>query len=417
MPAIVELKDSERVKLKKLLKNLNLGFPFSGFAEAYIAMLDGAAVSLTDEQKRELPVLINNLNLGFAHLDAGKLLVGLLDQHTQHDTAQAMTHTQITKLGELLNHLNLGLNEMDVGGHIMKAVIALSSGAIAKPPLAWDSAPASTGTIGDPITFSWKGGSGDYDITATDGSAQIDHKTQPEKSYSVVTTGKNAGDWVITVIDNTTKETLTATVTMSAAAPAKTVAGKTLDAKVGGSKIPAAQLFTYSGNASIADVTGVTDVAGKATWDNTKKELTLADAVTGNFTVTFAVGADTTKGADISFTNATAKPAPVLRTLKVASGSAADKLTVDNTDPAAPKVTAVKGTNGSVLVQVGTETGAALGTLTLTNSDATKATATVDATNKAQINIVPLATGPANVTIKSGSVSIVLAITVSDTAP
>ncbi|HHA3594121.1 TPA: hypothetical protein ACODIZ_003648 [Salmonella enterica subsp. enterica serovar Newport] len=126
MPAIIELKEVERAQLIKLLNNLNLGFTFTGFGEAFVAMLDGAPVTLTHKQKAELPTLINNLNLGFAHLNAGALLVGLLDATTQRDAAKAMTNKQKAGLKDLLNRLNLGLHKHDVGGLVELAIDTLS---------------------------------------------------------------------------------------------------------------------------------------------------------------------------------------------------------------------------------------------------------------------------------------------------
>ncbi|EON2339027.1 hypothetical protein ACLLKL_001997 [Escherichia coli] len=328
MPAIVTLDAVERAKLIKLLNNLNLGFTFSGFGEAFVAMLDATPVHLTDEQKAELPTLINNLNLGFAHINAGELLVGLLDATTQQDTAKAMTASEVATLKDLLNRLNLGLHKQDVGGLVEAVVDHALAGNPVTVALAWDGAQPTAAKLGTGFNLKWKGGTGaagKYDVTSTVGSEKPDQQTVTGQTATVTPDAADpTGDWVIVVTDNVTKETITTTVAVSAATP-------------------------------------------------------------------------------------------VLKTLKVASGTATDKLTVDNTDPAAPKVAMVTGTNGSVLVQVGTQAGATLGTLQLTNSKDATATATVDATNKAQINLVPVAAGTTNLTIKSGTVSIVLAITV--TAP
>lgn len=76
----------------------------------------------------------------------------------------------------------------------------------------------------------------------------------------------------------------------------KTVTAKTGITKPAGSVIPAADLFTFSTAtstalaASAADVTGVTGTG--ATWDNTKKELTLTAAASATpLALTFTVGA------------------------------------------------------------------------------------------------------------------------------
>ncbi|ENW4943679.1 hypothetical protein ACFLMW_003830 [Salmonella enterica] len=187
-----------------------------------------------------------------------------------------------------------------------------------KAAIAWDGPQPSTGTIGTPLVFQWKGGSGNYDFAAAMSGKEFDRNTQTATTYSLVTAGKTAGTWAISVTDNGTNDTITTTVTV--AAPVKTVDGKTLDGKIGGTVIPKADLFDLS-NAALTDVTGVTTVQGKATWDNTAGTLTLGEDITDDFTVTFAVKTGVVKGTDISFTNVVPKtkltPITPVPTLKV----------------------------------------------------------------------------------------------------
>ncbi|EGK7902721.1 hypothetical protein Q6I89_004385 [Salmonella enterica] len=186
MPAIIELNAADREKLIKLLKNLNLGFTFSGFAEAFTAMLDGAPVHLSDEQKRELPVLINNLNLGFAHLDAGRILTGLVDATTQKATAAGLSNEEVHQLTELLNHLNLTAKELDIGGMTAAAVTSIAFTPVqpAKPKATIVAAPAkAAATGGDTIHLA--------DMFTLTGitPAQIDFAVNPTAAGSVNAAG------------------------------------------------------------------------------------------------------------------------------------------------------------------------------------------------------------------------------------
>ncbi|EAB4417301.1 hypothetical protein D7B12_17885 [Salmonella enterica] len=126
MAAIIELTNQERRKLIKLLNNLNLGFVFSGFGEAFVAMLDGAPVTFEDKKRHDLVHLINNLNLGFAQLKAGDLLVGLMDAATQKATAQAMTDQQTRTLKHLVTNLNMGFAHTAIGSYIQAAINGLN---------------------------------------------------------------------------------------------------------------------------------------------------------------------------------------------------------------------------------------------------------------------------------------------------
>lgn len=149
MPAIVTLTTSERATILKLLNDLNLGFPLSGFAEAYLAMLDGAPVTLTALQKRDLPSLIDNLNLGFAHINAGELMVGLLDAGTQKATAAALKPEQITKLHDLFNRLNMGTFKHDIGGKLQAVITKLNT--VVPVAAVVDGKTVAAGTIGGAV--------------------------------------------------------------------------------------------------------------------------------------------------------------------------------------------------------------------------------------------------------------------------
>lgn len=303
MPAIVDLGAVERAKIIKLLNNLNLGFTFSGFGEAFVAMLDGTPVHLTDEQKKELPHLINNLNLGFAHLNAGDLMVGLLDGTTQQATAKAMTEKEVAGLKDLFNRLNLGLHKQDVGGLIQAVVDHANAGGTVKVALAWDTTPPSTATLGTAFTLTWKGGTGaagQYDITGSVGTDKPVQQTVTGQTATITPDASaKTGDWVIVVTDNATKETITATIAVSAPAPVKTITGKgditgkkTLDV------IPADDLFTYA-NTDKSGITDVTASPAKATWNKTAKTLTIAKDASGDITLTFTVGAGINKAGTV----------------------------------------------------------------------------------------------------------------------
>ncbi|EIW6162811.1 hypothetical protein MF451_003808 [Salmonella enterica subsp. enterica serovar Saintpaul] len=303
MPAIVELSAVERAKIIKLLDNLNLGFVFSGFGEAFVAMMDGTPVHLTADQKQELPTLINNLNLGFAHLNAGDLLVGLLDASTQQTTAKAMTAKQAADLKALLNNLNLSLHKHDVGGLVQAVIDHAHAGGTVTAKLAWDATPPTAATLGTAFTLSWKGGTGSagqYDITGSVGTDKPVQQTVTGQTATITPDASaTAGNWVFVITDNATKETITATIAVSAPAPVKTITGKgditgkkTLDV------IDADDLFTYS-NTDKSGVTGVTASPNKATWNNTAKTLTIAKDASGDITLTFTVASGTNKAGTV----------------------------------------------------------------------------------------------------------------------
>ncbi|EDY2030029.1 hypothetical protein GTB64_004471 [Salmonella enterica] len=145
MAAIVTLSQTQKDALVKLLNNLNLGFVYSGFGEAYVAMLDGAPVTFEAKKRAELVHLINNLNLGFAHINAGELLVGLMDSATQADTAKALTQKERDALVLLMDRLNLGVSHAGAAEQLDAVVNGgLKGGATATGPVTITS-PAATG--------------------------------------------------------------------------------------------------------------------------------------------------------------------------------------------------------------------------------------------------------------------------------
>lgn len=225
MAAIIELTDQQRAQLLKLLNNLNLGFVYSGFGEAFIAMLDGTPVTFEDKERAELVHLINNLNLSTWHLKAGDLLVGLMDSATQAATATDMTERQIAQLGGLLQHLNIGLDQVKIGALVNAAVPAIvAANAVPAPALEWDGAAPASGTIGTDVNFKWKGGTPNYKVTIKN-PAGTDHDTRSPMSdvtYSLHTTSQAAGNWTI-IIEDAAGVQLTKTITMAAAKVLKTI--------------------------------------------------------------------------------------------------------------------------------------------------------------------------------------------------
>ncbi|EBA6160089.1 hypothetical protein BIW22_20970 [Salmonella enterica] len=199
MAAIVTLTATRKAKLVKLLNNLNLGFVYSGFGEAFTAMLDGAPLTLDEAHKAELKHLINNLNLGTFHAKAGDLLVDLMDHGTANATAQAMTEAQTTQLAALFHNLNMGLAEVDVGDLIVTSVADL---AVSAPKLLWNGAAPTKGTVGKDLSFNWKGGTAPYTVKLTDPS-NADTTKGPDNAltYTFATTGKAAGKWSLVVED------------------------------------------------------------------------------------------------------------------------------------------------------------------------------------------------------------------------
>lgn len=217
MAAIVTLTEARKAKLVKCLNNLNLGFVFSGFGEAFAAMIEGAPLTLDEAKKAELKHLINNLNLGTFHAKAGDLLVDLMDHGTSNATAKAMTEGQKTQLAALFHNLNMGLAEVDVGDLIVAAVEDLGH-PTAAPKLVWDGTVPTTGTIGKDVDFAWKGGTPDYKVTIKN-PAGTDHDTRaamPDLTYSMHTTSQAAGDWTI-IVEDAAGVQLTQKVTMAAA--------------------------------------------------------------------------------------------------------------------------------------------------------------------------------------------------------
>ncbi|EJG5414262.1 hypothetical protein NAD41_000863 [Salmonella enterica] len=221
MAAIVNLTETQKAKLVKMLNNLHLGFVYSGFGEAFVGMINGTPVVMSQEQKAELRHLINNLNLGTWHGKTGDLLVDLMGAQSGPGAAKAMTVAQRDQIAEHLQNLNLGLAHLDIGELVKKAVDTLAkpatqpggntgtgtgtgSGSTPTPPaLAWVTHPT-TGTIGTDLVFTWAGGSNtatdDYTVTVTmPDKTQHDKKTDPAKTYTLTTTNEAKGDWVITV--------------------------------------------------------------------------------------------------------------------------------------------------------------------------------------------------------------------------
>lgn len=97
------------------------------------------------------------------------------------------------------------------------------------------------------------------------------------------------------------------------AAAVKTVTGKgNITGKAAGAVLTDADLFTYSGGATNADVTGVSaTVPADVVWDNTAKTLTIADAPSGgvaDITLSFTVGAGVTKAGTLVLKAVAAKP-------------------------------------------------------------------------------------------------------------
>jgi hypothetical protein len=140
MAAIITLTDTQKAEVVKLLKNLNLGFQFAGFGEAFVAMLDGAPLTLEEKAKAELKHLINNLNLGFFHIKAGDVLVDLMDATTAQATAKSITDEVKEGLHDLFNRLNLGLTHHDFGGLVKTAVESLATPSV--PVITAGTAPA-----------------------------------------------------------------------------------------------------------------------------------------------------------------------------------------------------------------------------------------------------------------------------------
>ncbi|EDZ0839925.1 hypothetical protein GJ904_17780 [Salmonella enterica] len=227
MAAIIELTETQRASLKKLLNNLNLGFVYSGFGEAFVGMIDGTPVTMTIEQKAQLRHLINHLNMGTYHGKTGDLLVDLMGAQTGPVAAQSMTTSQVEMVADHLHNLNLGLAKLKVGD-MVKATVAAYTAVPPAPLLEWATPPATptTGTIGTKVTFKWKGGSNgakdNYKVTVTmpDGT-EHDSKEDPAKTYELATTNEAAGDWIITV-ESLDGQTLTQTVAMAAAASSGT---------------------------------------------------------------------------------------------------------------------------------------------------------------------------------------------------
>lgn len=190
--------------------------------------------------------------------------------------------------------------------------------------LAWGSHPAS-GTLGTNVNYNFTGGiplvNGDsYQIIVTkpDGT-EHDNVTQTAKTYAMVTAESDAaGTYTVMVFDKGVKPGTTdpvdggakisQEVTM-AAAPAKTVNGKVLDAQVGGTVVPAASLFTIANGAAYSDILTVTGTPAKVTWDATASTLTIADDATGDIALAYTVKSGVTKGSTApKLTGVTAKP-------------------------------------------------------------------------------------------------------------
>ncbi|EAO3412071.1 hypothetical protein E3L83_05595 [Salmonella enterica] len=354
MPAIIELNAADREKLIKLLKNLNLGFTFSGFAEAFTAMLDGAPVHLSDEQKRELPVLINNLNLGFAHLDAGRILAGLVDATTQKATAAGLSNEEVHQLTELLNHLNLTAKELDIGGMTAAAVtaIAATAGQPAKPKATIVAAPAmAAATGGDTVHLT--------DMFTLTGitPAQIDFAVNPTAAGSVNAAGDlilaaNASGKVevtatvkaaeapkLDLTGSGSKFTITAVTAHTTPKPKATiVAAPDKATATGGDTIHLADMFTLTGITPAQIDFAVNPTAAGSV--NAAGDLILADNASGKVEVTATVKAAeapkldlTGSGSKFTITAVTAHATPP-KTFKVVDGDttgfAANKVTIAN---------------------------------------------------------------------------------------
>lgn len=216
MAAIVTLTEARKAKLVKCLNNLNLGFVFSGFGEAFAAMIEGAPLTLDEAKKAELKHLINNLNLGTFHAKAGDLLVDLMDHGTSNATAKAMTEAQKTQLAALFHNLNMGLAEVEVGDLIVAAVEDLGH-ATAAPKLVWDGAQPTKGVIGTPLQFKWKGGTPEYNVVSQEPNGkEHDNLRTSTLTYDMNSASEPAGDWTVTVTDAAGAQ-LTQKVTMAAA--------------------------------------------------------------------------------------------------------------------------------------------------------------------------------------------------------
>ncbi|EFO7976623.1 hypothetical protein HO291_003479 [Salmonella enterica] len=271
MAAIITLTEARKAKLVKLLNNLNLGFVYSGFGEAFTAMLDGAPLTLDEAHKAELKHLINNLNLGTFHAKAGDLLVDMMDHGTANTTAQAMTETQKTQLAALFHNLNMGLAEVDVGDLIVAAVEDLGH-PNAVPKLVWDGTQPTTGNVGDTLKLSWKGGKGQYNVKVTDPDGIVDDRgAMPSLTIQVNTAGKKAGAWKVEVTDETpTTITQNITISPALAAPTFTTQPKaaTLNEGTAGSMTAAADgnpAPTLQWQKSATQAGTFTNVAGKTT--------------------------------------------------------------------------------------------------------------------------------------------------------
>ncbi|EPT1451920.1 hypothetical protein ACVOZ6_003508 [Escherichia coli] len=243
MAAIIELNDQQRADLVKMLNNLNLGFVYSGFGEAFVGMVTGEPVTMEPKEKDELKHLINHLNLGTWHGKTGDLLVDLMGAQSGPGTAQAMTEKQVEMVAEHLQHLNKGLAKLGIG-QMVKATVAAyqaSAGAStgsnpgsgtgggnttpAPATLAWAKHPT-TGTIGTDVVFSWAGGSNgakdNYKVTVTmPDDTQHDSKSDPAKTYTLATTNEAAGKWKVKV-ESLDGQTIEQEVTMAAAPASST---------------------------------------------------------------------------------------------------------------------------------------------------------------------------------------------------
>lgn len=217
MAAIIELTKQERAGLVKRLNNLNLGFVYSGFGEAFVAMLDGAPLTLDARKKNELEHLINNLNLGMYHARVGTFLVNLMDAPSAAATAAAISEGELTSLARLLNDLNLGLAKLSLGDKVHQAAIAL-----APPPQVPDAvtsvtvAPATVASLDDNKTKKFTA-----TVTVTGNASQdVEWSASPTANGSIDDTGlftPKAGATGVTTITATSKadntQTGTATIT------------------------------------------------------------------------------------------------------------------------------------------------------------------------------------------------------------
>lgn len=205
------------------------------------------------------------------------------------------------------------------------------------------------------------------------------------------------------------------TINVNVVAPAKTVNGKTVSGKVGGTILTGttganALPFALTNGAAPSDILTVTGTPAKVTWDASAGTLTIADDASGDITLAYTVKSGVTKGTTV------AKLTGIIP--KLTGFSLAGTATGATFDAAAKTLTfdklADSSAAGIILTPTAVPAGATLGALSVTNADDTKAAATVAPAGKFTVKPVAVDTAGTTVTLKvAGAPDYVLTVKTS----